>query len=103
MRPHSRRVLLLLAAPASAEEPFSQDVCWDENCPDEVAACEANPVCKLIAKCIQEGASVLDCYNEYGSQTAADQAVAAGYTRVYNLSGGIDLWSQQVDSSVPRY
>jgi len=65
-------VLLLLAAPASAEEPFSQDDCWDENCPDEVAACEANPVCKLIAKCIQEGASVLDCYNEYGSQTAAD-------------------------------
>ena len=64
---------LLLATPqAYAEEPFSQDACWDENCPDEVAACQANPVCKLIAKCIQNGDSVLSCYNEYGSQTAAD-------------------------------
>ena len=64
---------LLLATPqVHAEEPFSQDTCWDESCPDEVAACQANPVCKLIAKCIQNGASVLSCYNDYGSQTAAD-------------------------------
>lgn len=64
--------LLLLVYPASAEESFSQDPCWDESCPDELAACAANPVCKLIAKCIQDGSSVLACYNEYGSQTAAD-------------------------------
>jgi rhodanese-related sulfurtransferase len=26
-----------------------------------------------------------------------------GYTKVWNLEGGIDAWSVQVDSSVPRY
>jgi monothiol glutaredoxin len=46
---------------------------------------------------------VFHCHHGGRSQAAADQAIAAGYTRVYNLSGGIDLWSQQVDSSVPRY
>ncbi len=64
--------MLLLSSSALAEDPFSQDACWDENCPEEVAACQANPVCKLIAGCVQSGSSVLNCYNEYGSQTAAD-------------------------------
>jgi len=26
-----------------------------------------------------------------------------GFTKVSNLTGGIDAWSQEVDSSVPRY
>ena len=26
-----------------------------------------------------------------------------GFETVYNLAGGIDAWSQQVDASVPRY
>ncbi len=26
-----------------------------------------------------------------------------GYSQVQNLSGGIDAWSQQIDSTVPRY
>jgi hypothetical protein len=64
--------LLLVTSPAVADETFSQDACWDESCPDEVAACQANPVCKLIAQCIQNGSSVLSCYNDYSSQIAAD-------------------------------
>jgi len=46
---------------------------------------------------------VFHCHHGGRSQAAADQAVAAGFTRVYNLRGGIDLWSQQVDPAVPRY
>ncbi len=46
---------------------------------------------------------VFHCHHGGRSQTAADQAIAAGYTRVYNLRGGIDMWSQQVDPAVPRY
>ena len=46
---------------------------------------------------------VFHCHHGGRSQAAAEQAVATGYTRVYNLRGGIDMWSQQVDPSVPRY
>jgi monothiol glutaredoxin len=37
------------------------------------------------------------------SQTAAQQLIQNGFRNVYNLSGGIDAWSQTVDPSVPRY
>ncbi|MBJ95767.1 MAG: monothiol glutaredoxin, Grx4 family [Rickettsiales bacterium] len=46
---------------------------------------------------------VFQCHHGARSQAAAEQAIAAGYTKVYNLSGGIDAWSQQVDPTVPRY
>ena len=46
---------------------------------------------------------VFHCHHGGRSQTAAEQALAAGYSKVYNLQGGIEMWSQQVDSSVPRY
>jgi len=26
-----------------------------------------------------------------------------GFTRVYNVAGGIDAWSTDVDPSIPRY
>jgi rhodanese-related sulfurtransferase len=28
---------------------------------------------------------------------------AAGFERVYNLGGGIDAWSREVDPQLPRY
>ncbi len=37
------------------------------------------------------------------SQQAAEQFPSLGFTDVFNLAGGIDAWSQQVDSNVPRY
>jgi sulfur-carrier protein adenylyltransferase/sulfurtransferase len=27
----------------------------------------------------------------------------AGFQNVYNVRGGIDAWSEEIDSSVPRY
>jgi len=45
------------------------------------------------------------CICHHGMRSA--QVVAflerAGFESVYNLAGGIDAWSQQVDPSVPRY
>lgn len=45
------------------------------------------------------------CICHHGVRSA--QVVAflerAGFESVYNLAGGIDAWSQQVDPSVPRY
>ncbi len=46
---------------------------------------------------------VLHCHHGIRSMQAASQLVDRGYRKVYNLEGGIDAWSQQVDTSVPRY
>jgi rhodanese-related sulfurtransferase len=45
------------------------------------------------------------CICHHGARSA--QVVAflerQGHTAVYNLAGGIDAWSQQIDPRVPRY
>lgn len=46
---------------------------------------------------------VLQCHHGHRSQRAAEQFVEKGFTQVYNLTGGIEAWSQQVDPTVPRY
>jgi adenylyltransferase/sulfurtransferase len=37
------------------------------------------------------------------SARAVRQIRAAGFTRVWNLAGGIDRWSAEIDPTVPRY
>ena len=37
------------------------------------------------------------------SRSAAEQYLARGFKNLYNLTGGIDAWSLQIDPSVPRY
>jgi monothiol glutaredoxin len=46
---------------------------------------------------------VLHCHHGGRSQQAAEQFVALGFTRVWNVVGGIDAWSQEIDPDVPRY
>jgi monothiol glutaredoxin len=46
---------------------------------------------------------VLHCHHGGRSQQAAEQFVVLGFTQVFNVVGGIDAWSQQVDPEVPRY
>jgi len=46
---------------------------------------------------------VFQCHHGFRSQRAAEQFPPLGFTRVYNLTGGIDAYSQTVDPSVPRY
>jgi monothiol glutaredoxin len=43
------------------------------------------------------------CHHGGRSQNAAEHFLAKGFRNVYNLAGGIDAWSQQVDPKVPRY
>ena len=43
------------------------------------------------------------CHRGGRSQSVAEHFRLEGHTRVYNLKGGIDAWSEQVDPSVPRY
>jgi monothiol glutaredoxin len=46
---------------------------------------------------------VFQCHHGMRSQAAAEYFQRAGFRRLYNLEGGIEAWSQQVDPSVPRY
>ncbi len=46
---------------------------------------------------------VVHCHHGIRSANAAEQLRAAGFTRVWNLAGGIARWSDEVDPSVPRY
>ncbi|MBK7952452.1 MAG: Grx4 family monothiol glutaredoxin [Deltaproteobacteria bacterium] len=46
---------------------------------------------------------VLHCHHGGRSQQAAEQFVALGFTQVWNVVGGIDAWSQEIDPDVPRY
>ncbi|WP_276082607.1 Grx4 family monothiol glutaredoxin [Nannocystis punicea] len=46
---------------------------------------------------------VFHCHHGMRSQQAAEFFVGQGFREVYNLRGGIDAWSREVDSGVPRY
>lgn len=52
----------------------------------------------------ESGAEII-CYCHTGrrSLTAADWLRRAGVPQARSMAGGIDLWSREVDASVPRY
>ena len=43
------------------------------------------------------------CHGGGRSRRVAEYLAARGFERVFNLTGGIDAWSQEVDPGVPRY
>jgi monothiol glutaredoxin len=43
------------------------------------------------------------CHHGQRSQQAAAFFLSHGFSNVYNVTGGIDAWSVEVDPSVPRY
>lgn len=47
--------------------------------------------------------TVVMCHGGGRSRRVAEFLTARGFSQVYNLAGGIDAWSQQVDAAVPRY
>jgi monothiol glutaredoxin len=46
---------------------------------------------------------VFQCHHGIRSQAAAEYFLGHGFRRLYNVSGGIDAWSRQVDPAVPLY
>ncbi|MCB1560120.1 MAG: Grx4 family monothiol glutaredoxin [Xanthomonadales bacterium] len=43
------------------------------------------------------------CHHGNSSRAAAEHFRGLGFTSLFNVSGGIDAWSAEIDSSVPRY
>lgn len=46
---------------------------------------------------------VVFCHAGGRSRRVAEFLAASGFEPVFNLAGGIDAWSREVDSGVPRY
>lgn len=47
--------------------------------------------------------AVVYCHHGMRSKNATFFLRQKGFARVWSLAGGIDLWSSQFDSNVPRY
>ena len=43
------------------------------------------------------------CHHGTRSRSAAEHFVSQGFSKIYNVEGGIDAWSVKVDPTVPRY
>jgi len=50
-----------------------------------------------------ESIIALYCHHGVRSARAATYLHEKGYTNLFNLIGGIDAWSQEVDSGIPLY
>ncbi|MEM7541867.1 MAG: Grx4 family monothiol glutaredoxin [Pseudomonadota bacterium] len=61
------------------------------------------PTIQRINEMPKDALLVFQCHSGVRSQSAADYFTQHGYTNVFNLAGGIDAWSLEIDSSVPRY
>lgn len=51
----------------------------------------------------RDKALVVMCHGGGRSRRVAEFLAANGFERVFNLRGGIDAWSREIDRSVPRY
>jgi rhodanese-related sulfurtransferase len=51
----------------------------------------------------KDGRIVVHCHHGGRSQRVTHFLRQQGFSQAQNMSGGIDAWSEQVDSSVPRY
>jgi len=46
---------------------------------------------------------VVMCHGGARSRRVAEFLVANGFDQVFNLKGGIDAWSEEIDPQIPRY
>ncbi|MFT5390831.1 MAG: monothiol glutaredoxin [Gammaproteobacteria bacterium] len=56
-----------------------------------------------IDKLSRDEMLVFHCHHGQRSQSAAEHLRSLGFTNVHNVVGGIDAWSREIDTSVPRY
>ncbi|HEV2840051.1 MAG TPA: molybdopterin-synthase adenylyltransferase MoeB [Chthoniobacterales bacterium] len=56
-----------------------------------------------LAEVPRDGIVVMQCHSGMRSEEGARLLQKAGFANVYNLEGGIEAWSRDVDPTVPRY
>ena len=78
---------------------------------DELQAASAGGVLHIPMREVPSRLAELDankplvvmCHAGGRSRRVAEFLLGNGFTNVFNLKGGIDAWSTQLDSRVPRY
>jgi monothiol glutaredoxin len=58
---------------------------------------------KYLASLKKDTPIALHCHHGMRSRAAGEELLRDGFTNVYNLEGGIEAWSNEVDPSVPHY
>jgi len=58
---------------------------------------------KHIESLPRDAMLVFHCHHGGRSQAAAEHFRGLGFTNLWNVAGGIDAWSREIDPSVPRY
>jgi rhodanese-related sulfurtransferase len=62
-----------------------------------------NTVPARLAELSRSQPVVCICHHGARSAQVVAYLLRQGHARVYNLAGGVDAWSTQVDGAVPRY
>ena len=60
-------------------------------------------VYQRLSELPKETKIVFVCHHGPRGVNAAEQFLSQGFTNVHNVTGGLDAWSTEIDSSVPRY
>ncbi len=71
-----------------------------------VAGAELLPMSRLpvwIETLDPQDELIVMCHHGIRSAHVCQFLISRGFTNVSNLTGGIDLWSDEVDESIPRY
>lgn len=79
--------------------------------PSEVAHCRIEGAMHIPMQSIPQRLAELDrgkhlliyCHHGGRSLRVTQYLLANGFTKVSNVAGGIDAWSERIDPSVPRY
>ena len=58
---------------------------------------------EIVEQWNREAPVLVLCHHGVRSKVVAYQLRGAGFTNVMNLRGGLDGWSTEVDSEIPRY
>ena len=58
---------------------------------------------EILARWPKDTPMVCHCHHGMRSQQACEFFRSQGFTRLYNMAGGIDAWSVDVDPEVERY
>jgi rhodanese-related sulfurtransferase len=58
---------------------------------------------EILNRWDRDGPVIVCCHHGIRSRMVAYQLHQAGFTEVYNLTGGLEAWSKEVDPGLPRY